>query len=77
MLYISRCHGNACTRKHRLASFRKQKMAECAKSLMNFTKNYKVFWRESALKTQILKKLKGIFSTSRYKNKQRSGYFVF
>ena len=53
------------------------KMAECAKSLMKFTKNYKVFWSARALKTQILKKLKGIFCTSRYKNKQRSGYFVF
>ena len=36
-------------------------MAECAKSLMNFTKNYKVFWRTRTLKTQIFKKLKGIF----------------
>ena len=77
MLHISRCHGNACTRKHRLASFRKQKMAECAKSFMNFTKNYKVFWIARTLKTQIFKKLKGIFCASRYKNKQRSGYFVF
>ena len=25
LLHNSRCHGNACTRKHRLASFRKQK----------------------------------------------------
>ena len=31
------------------------------KSLMNFTKNYKVFWRARALKTQIFKELKGIF----------------
>ena len=53
------------------------KMAECAKSLMNFTKNYKVVWRTRTLKTQIFKKLKGIFCTSRYKNKQRTGYFVF
>ena len=52
-------------------------MAECAKSLMNFAKNYKVFWRARALKTQIFQKLIGIFCTSRYKNKQRSGYFVF
>ena len=36
-------------------------MAECAKSLMNFTKNYKVFWRTRTLKPQIFKKLKGIF----------------
>ena len=57
--------------------FSETKMAECAKSLMNFTKNYKVFWRARALKTQIFKKLKGIFCTSRYKNKQRAGYFVF
>ena len=55
----------------------KLKMAECAKSLINFTKNYKVFWRTRTLKTQIFKKLKGIFCTSRYKNKQRTGYFVF
>ena len=57
------------------------KMAECAKSLMNFTKNSKVFWRARTLKTQItdeiFKKSKGTFRTSRYKNKQRSDYFVF
>ena len=29
------------------------KMAECAKSLINFTKNSKVFWRARTLKTQI------------------------
>ena len=45
-------------------------MAECAKRLINFTKNYKVFWRARALKKQIFKKLKGIFCTSRYKNKE-------
>ena len=77
MLYISRCHGNACTRKHRLVKLSQTKMAECAKSLMNFTKNYKESWRARALKTQTFKKLKGIFCTFRYKNKQRSGYFVF
>ena len=38
-------------------------MEECAKRLMNFTKNYKVFWRTRTLKTQIFKKLKGIFRT--------------
>ena len=37
---------------------------------MNFTKNYKVFWRTRTLKTQIFKELKGIFCTSCYKNKQ-------
>ena len=42
-------------------------MAECAKSLMNYAKNYKVFWRARALKTQIFEKLKGIFCTSRIK----------
>ena len=52
-------------------------MAECAKSLMNFTKNYKVFWRARALKIQIFKKLKGIFCTSRYKNKQRLAILYF
>ena len=36
-----------------------------------------LFWRARTLKTQIFKKLKGIFCTSRYKNKQRTGYFVF
>ena len=39
------------------------------KSLMNFTKNYKVFWRARALKIQIFKKLKRIFCASCYKNK--------
>ena len=53
------------------------KNGRMCESLMNFTKNYKVFWRARALKTQIFKKLKGIFCTSRYKNKQRSDYFVF
>ena len=42
-------------------------MADCAKSSMNFTKNYKIFWRARALKTQIFKKLKRIFCASRNK----------
>ena len=54
-----------------------KKNGEMCKSLMNFMKNYKVFWTTRTLETQIFKKLKGIFCTSRYKNKQRTGYFVF
>ena len=41
---------------------------------MNFMKNYKVFWRTRTLKTQIFKKLKGIFCTYRYKNKERKNW---
>ena len=42
-----------------------------------FDELHEEFWMTRTLKTQIFKKLKGIFCTSRYKNKQRTGYFVF
>ena len=77
MLNISRCLGNALYMQAQIGKFSYTKMVECAKSLMNFSKNYKVFWMARTLKTQIFKKLKEIFCASRYENKQRSGYFAF
>ena len=55
MLYISRCHGNACTRKHRLASFREQKWRNVRKVWWTSRRIIKYFEGQGRWKHKYLK----------------------